>query len=1165
MTRIIKIEAKGFKSFANKTELVFGEKFNCVIGPNGSGKSNVIDAVCFVLGKGSAKGLRAEKSANLIYNGGKSKTPAKEGEVSLFFDNTKRVFPLNEDVVKITRIVKLNGSSTYKINDVVHTRVELLEFLAKANVDPDGYNIILQGDIAHLIEMSGIERRQVIEEMAGIGIYEDKKQRALSELQKVEQGIQEGNIILTERATYLKELKQERDQAIKFKEVDAHLKQARRTLTVLSKNKKNAELDDLDKKGKERETQIAGHQEKIVLNKTKVVAHKERVSAINKEIEEKGEKEQVILHKQVEDLKVSLASDANRISTCDNEVERVTARITGLEASLTEMAAKIEESSRKESDTARLLEQKKALQDDLIAKIRALKEKFNLEGASVIEQRIEDIDKQADELQKEIAVLREKSQDDLREKDRLEIQISNMDEKIAKVAELEQTHAKELEILKQKKVEFKKATVELSQQLTDNTKIMSQLSAARIKLQKAAEELSRIDARQAAVAERQGGDMAVKKILENKKQFSGVRGTVGSLGVVEGQYSLALEVAAGNKLKGIVVEDDKTAASCIEYLREQRLGVASFFPMNKMRARKKDAEHDKLLSAKGVRGYAIDLIDFDPEYRNVMSFVFGNTIVVDSLDVARRIGIGTCKMVTLQGDLAEESGAMRGGFQKGRSEGSAFTEKQTQEQRIRADKDYHDAQIISQSMEKDKIDNEEKIVRLRELKASLEGDIIRIEKSLFINAEDVGVSVKLKTEFKEKLGVIDARVREANTIITGKTRTLTDLKVERQKLRAQVTDIRNPTKLAELNTFEERLQKVKEEIAGLSAQVSQISSQAKQMYAPEMENINRIIKQHRKEIETFTAEKKTLLASMSKRKEELALKEEKEKEFYKQFKSLIEERNSLQLAIEKAEEAIIALEEKIRDVERQNTSLSIEVARIKAEIAALEEEEKQYEGAQVFDETDIDKIKRWIWNDQQKLDAIGHVNMKALDTYEKVEQEYTMLLAKKQKLEEEKNTVMNIMAEIEVKKKELFLKIFDVLNDNFKKLFISLSAKGEAYLELENPDSPFDGGAYIKVRLTGKKFMDIRSLSGGEKAMTALAFIFAIQEYSPASFYIMDEVDAALDKKNAERLANLVKRYSDTAQFIVISHNDGVISSADQLYGVSMDEHNISQVVSLKL
>ncbi|MDD3174844.1 MAG: AAA family ATPase [Candidatus Nanoarchaeia archaeon] len=247
MTRILRMEMKGFKSFANRTEIVFGEKFNCVLGPNGSGKSNILDALCFVLGKAGAKGLRVEKSSNLIYNGGKTKKPSKEGEVSIWFDNSKKEFDLYpEQEIKLTRIIRSTGQGIYKINDVVKTRTQILDLMSMANIDPDGYNIILQGDIVRLIEMTTNDRRQIVEEIAGINVYEDKKNKALRELERVDTKINEADIILVEREAYLKELKKDRDQALKFKELEERKKRNKKTLLVNNEKIHNTQISAIE-------------------------------------------------------------------------------------------------------------------------------------------------------------------------------------------------------------------------------------------------------------------------------------------------------------------------------------------------------------------------------------------------------------------------------------------------------------------------------------------------------------------------------------------------------------------------------------------------------------------------------------------------------------------------------------------------------------------------------------------------------------------------------------------------------------------------------------------------------------------------------------------------------------------------------------------------------
>ncbi len=343
MTKITKLVLEGFKSFGKHTELYFGDTYNCVLGPNGSGKSNIGDALCFVLGKTSAKSLRAEKSANLIYNGGKTKNPAKAAEVSIFFDNEKKSFPLEEHPIKVTRIVKQNGQSLYKINGKTRTRQEIVELLDSAKIDPDGYNIILQGDIVRLVEMSTIERRQIIEEISGIGLYEEKKTKALNELTKVDEKINQSQIILKERESYLKDLKKDRDHALKYKQLSDNVKQNKATYLHIQLTRKEEEKQKTTQKSDKHRTKLSVLQEQLAKNRQSIKDKKEELQKISKEIEEKGEIEQVTLQKSIEQLKVDMATHKTNMSNATIEIARLNSRKQQLGKNSEDVDEKIKE------------------------------------------------------------------------------------------------------------------------------------------------------------------------------------------------------------------------------------------------------------------------------------------------------------------------------------------------------------------------------------------------------------------------------------------------------------------------------------------------------------------------------------------------------------------------------------------------------------------------------------------------------------------------------------------------------------------------------------------------------------------------------------------------------------------------------------------------------
>jgi len=1163
MTKINRLLLRGFKSFAFKTELVFGDRFNCVLGPNGSGKSNILDALCFVLGKGSTKGMRAEKSANLIYNGGKSKNPAKEGEVSIYFDNAKKTFPTEDPEVKISRIVKQSGQSVYKINDKNRTRQQILDLLSVARINPDGYNIILQGDIIRFVEMHSQERRKILEEIAGISVYEDKKNKTMRELEKVEAKLSEADIILTERNTHLKELKKERDQALKYKNLEGKRDQNKASLLSIQIKSKESEKAKTEGKLRKGDSKAARIQKEIDSLKQQVTGKKKQMDDLNSQIEEKGEKEQVKLHKEVEQLKVDIATNKTRIGFNEQELVKVAGRKNQLQKNLLDLSEKV--TSLK--DDIKGIEKQKSQNlreiKQVEARIAQFKKDHKVDAAGEIEKDIEKLDKEADDKQKEIQDLREKQQELLREKDRLEFQINSIDEKMDKVLEVEKEHKSEIQSLKQKKSRLKEISLGLSKSLNEDSGIGAQISVQREKIDAAREDLSRLRAKDVGIKEKVAGNIAVQKILENRSKFGGVYDSLSNIGQVRSEYALALEVAAGHRIKSIAVDNDSVAAKCIKYLKANKLGTAAFLPLNKMKARPVSPSVKKLAGAKGAKGLAIDLISFQPKFRKAFEYVFGHTLVVDSIDVARRIGVGSARMVTLDGDLLEVSGVMYGGYRQ-KKKGSGFQEKELAGDIQKKESEFRELEKKLTVFENKRKELTSSIDSFRKEKAELEGDIIKIEKGLHLDSEDMDASRKVKEEFRKNFKKTDKELDDIQADVSSLNKGLAGLKIKKQQLRSQMSDIRSPTLVAELNTFDQKRTELKDEANKMDAEIKSMQSQIETIILPEKENTEKILKQHDREEEKFREEKAGLEEKIKEQGKELEEKEKKQSEFSSRFKGALSKRNKLNDEINKIEGNTIRKEEEIRSAEQRSRDFSIDMARLKAELAALYEEFKPYKDVKTVSRPAED-IRKELNQLERMVSDMGSVNLKSLEIYESVEKEYNVLLKKKENLNLEKEDVLKMIEEIDSKKKDTFMKTFNVLNENFKKIFTTLTPKGEASLVIENPEDIFEEGVRIMVRLAGKKFLDIRSLSGGEKTLTALAFIFSIQEHEPASFYVLDEVDAALDKRNSEKFARLIRKYADRAQYMLISHNDGVITEADNLYGISMNENGMSKIVSLKI
>ena len=1164
-TKINKIVMQGFKSFAKHIEILFGGNFNCVLGPNGAGKSNVLDALCFVLGKSSSRDLRAERAANLIYNGGKSKKPAKQGEVSIYFDNTNKVFPTEDKEVKISRIVRHNGQSIYKINDKVMTRQQITNLLSLAKIDPDGYNIILQGDIIKFVEMHPEDRRLLVEDIAGISIYEEKKHKAMLELEKVEQHLRETDLILTERSTYLKELKKDRDQALKYKAMSDKIKQNKASYLKIQIDKKDSERNEIQAKIGAGNKDLEALREKISKLKQENDEKKKQIETISKEIEEKGEIEQVKLNKEVETLKIDLTKHNSRVDTLINELNKIKQRRSDLKSSIGDIEKRIEQLTNEKKDYVTQIDAKNKDREIISNKILKFKEKNKLDSVADIENQVEDIDKKADELQREITTLRENQHNLIREKDRVSHEISIIDDRIKKVIDVEKEHKQQLEALKDKRQLFKNTTLELNKALDDDSSLAVQLADARRKLNVVNEEFAKLRAKDITIKEVARGDLAIKKILELKDKKPGIYGTVADLGNVSSKYAVALEVAAGARIKSIVVENDKLAAELIDYLKKNKLGTATFLPLNKINPKETSEDAKKLIGAKGVHDLAINLVSFEPKFKRVFSYVFSDTLVVDEIHVATRLGIGKAKFVTLDGDVAELSGAMHGGYRERKKEAFGFKEREVAESLEENEKKAKEFENLINIFEKRRSENEAKITELREKKAIFEGEIIKSETSMHLETSDTEVSRQQQKELQAKEKEIDNEINKINNKISECNKQLTNLKIEKQKLRNVISQLNNPALLAELNTFEQKFKELSEEIIRLSSEIKNIDAQIINIFLPDKGKTEKILKQLDKDEEEFGNELKRLQETIIQKEVLLKEKENIAKEFYTKFKSLFAKQAKINGEIQKNDVAIEKITEESRQVEIKINFSSLKNAEIVASLAALNQEFAQYEGVKL----DLEKVEEQLKNEISKFERmreeIGSVNMRALEVYDEAERQYNEFSEKKEKLAKEKEDVLAMMKEIEGKKKELFMKTFEVVDNNFKNFFGMLTAKGaEANLVLENEENPFEGGVRINVKITGSKFLDIRSLSGGEKSLTALAFIFAIQEHEPASFYVLDEVDAALDKHNSEKLAKLIRKYAEKAQYIMISHNDNVVSEADILYGVSMNNDGISQVVSLK-
>ena len=829
-TSITRLSLQGFKSFNRRISIPLMNGFNIICGPNGSGKSNIIDAVCFVLGRTSAKSLRADRLYELIFHGADGKKPADLAAVSLYLDNSNKVFPYEEPEVSITRKVNKRGVTIYKINGRTVTREKVLQLLSSARIYPEGHNIILQGDVTQIIEMNPMERRLIIDEISGIAEYNDKKEKANRDLGAVDTKLKEAEIIITQRYDIYKKLEDERNTAIRYQDLQKQLTTFKASFLNKKVQTNKEELDKLDDKIFEKEEQ-------------------------NKKLNE--------------------------------YIENVEQDLDKKEESIRNVADKLIEVSKKVK-----------------------------------------IEKEISELRSQLLIKKDRVDANLREIQRL----NDLTEK--------------LEALESKKTEL------------------------------------------AGTVPR-----AVQAIL--RLNLRGVHGIVSNLISVPEQYRVAVEVAAGRHLYDIVTEDDDVASYCIDYLKRERIGRATFLPLNKVKPN--FFKDNELLKRHGVVGIANRVIKYDSKFMSAMEFVFGNTLIIENLDAAKAVGIGKARMVTLDGDLLERSGVMIGGYY------------------IKSHPKFIEAAT------KDDIENYRAYRRKLEAEvAALKEDVLHLEKELGKKAGN--------EEAKELIDLEKLRI--------GSEREVDDLRIRRK--RSQEKKINLEIELNRLNIEKAKLE-------------------------TELENVSTELKEYGE--------------------------------------------------MHYIDEKLYTLEGHIRKVEKE-------------------------------------------------LGSIGLVNLKAIGEFEKLKTDFDEYKARYEKILEEKKAVLEMIEKIEERRREVFNKCLEEVNDEFNNIFIKMSS-GTASLELGDPQN-LESGLIIKASPRGKKLLNIDAMSGGEKSLTALAFLFALQKRKPAPFYVLDEIDAALDKGNSKIVADFIKSLSGDRQFIVITHNDTTIRVGDRVYGCSMVDGE-SKLIGLEL
>jgi chromosome segregation protein len=1171
------IELENFKSFARKTKIPLLQGYSCVTGPNGAGKSNISDAILFVLGPKSSRVIRAGKLTDLIFNGGKDKRPAKECSVSLVFDNSDRLIPIDSDTVRLRRTVRLSENnadgyySYFYVNDRKSSLGEFDNLLANARISADGYNFVQQGDITRITTMTNLERRRILDDISGITKFDEEIQSAEKEKTAAEENIARLSIILDELRKQMRQLDADREGALKYKDLHDKMAIAQACLVVKRKESGDREVSSLNE-------QIINYtQEKEKSEKKKeelsaqLIEITQELEQVEAEITERGGDEAREIKEKIDNLRIEVARAKDAAQNSEEaivnlkEVKRAQQEdLKAVQKDLKELEEKLAPFKESHEGKAKLLAEKRAKLTE------------HQDQISKSDSEFSSLQKETLELSVDVTSKEEKLHALNLEHDRLEEKVQRLRIDIANLEETKKTYEFELKdsewSIKELKSETKSANQgtrklqeEYQAKRNKEKKLLGQYQDLDNAIKTLTREYNQLKAEAEAVDQvRRGYTSAVSSVLEarDKGAIKGIHGSVAELAEVEDDYETAVNVAAGSRMQAIVVDDDSVAAECISYLKRNKLGRATFLPLSRMvdgRPRGK-----AILASKSSVGFAIDLVRFDEKYRTAFWFVLGDTVVVKNLDEARKL-MGGVRLVTLEGELAEASGAMVGGtldknlLKIGAPSESKIEKKSTE---LRA--------AIEQA---EKVQDE---------LAQLKTDIAQLEEAIRdINAKDSGESVKISTleakkkEFEQRLASLDSELDGKNKDLAECLDLIEKTKEDVQKFRSDIENLKKKKEAKDKKLLEatpqelsKALKQLETEIFDLSNEVSGLSSEI-QTITKQME----IVEVRKKELEAaIKATEDNATQHKSKGEESVQRQAQMETELkalLKMERSMGDELNSLRTKRD-------ALYKKKTDteanVERVTTkiqtscdfvlSLQTKVQEAEKKLQEAEGELAQYSALKLPEEMPtVEDLKVSVAECERKMSTLGAVNLKAIDEYDDKKSRFDGLKEEIGQLEKQRTNLNKLVTELNDKKTVGFMRIFGGINDNFRKVFSELSGGGEAELLLENEQNPLSGGLIMKARPKDKKGVRMEALSGGEKSLTALSFIMAIQAHEPSPFYLLDEVDMFLDGVNAENVARAVKRSTKNAQFIQISLRNVTLKEADHIIGVTMQREGVSDIV----
>jgi len=1181
---LTRLEMIGFKSFPEKIKLEFDTGITAIVGPNGSGKSNISDAIRWVLGEQSAKSLRGAKMEDVIFAGTANRKALGFAEVTMVIDNASGGLKVDYEEIAITRRVYRSGDSEYSINGTSCRLRDIHELFMDTGLGKEGYSIIGQGKIEEVLASKGEERRLLIEEAAGIVKYKTRRLEALNKLEKERASLERVEDIINEIEQGLDSLLEQSEKAKKFLKLAEELKlvqinifisevdSAQDRIDKIDENLKIilAQICDIEKRKQENEVKINQYAEEITSYEAVVEELSEKI-AENRSEYEQSENDILLKQEQIRHIESDIESTEARIAEKNTALEQGSGKLAELEAQLNDLSTELEQKNteleKKNEQFADFLnvvtEEELEIQNlnqNIYDLMNGITEASN--NVSRLESSYEQLENRMEQISTEVNNARERIETDKEDAKSISDGIEAFDEKIDKLKN-------SLQELEAEKGQF-------STDLSKNKEALRANEAKRGEAEYRTKMLKELE------SSHEGYSHSTKTILADKKanpsNWDGVLGAVGELISVEKRYETAIEIALGSAVQNIVTKTEADAKKAIEYLKQNKAGRTTFLPLSTVKPRNITL-NKALLKEEGVLGVAANLCKFDKSYDNIFSSLLANTAVIDTMDnaisLAKKYDYSN-RLVTLEGELINPGGSITGGSVSGRASG-IFSRKRElvslEAERETLTNEERKLSVIIESIRKqlDAIDfqheNSAKELQTIEInKSAATEKLNQLSTTLKAHEEQISMLDSEEKALMESIVECNTHIRKFELLKAAKEQEIEEKKAEIDRLNEQIVTKRTEkdSRYNEITSLKVVIASLDERLLSMGEQIEAVKESSKSdanavtRLKSEIDKKNFAMQHHKTEIEELSIKKDGLKELNNALHVDIECKQNDFKLKRDELKSLEESR------IEDMHQLSLVNSEKVK-LELQKEHVDGDLRKIYDHM--WNEYELTYNSAKEYAKLDMSPTKLASTERSLKSDIrnLGDVNVGAIEEYRTVSERYEFLTTQAADIREAEEKLKELIAQLSEMMENQFREHFAVISENFSSVFSDIFGGGTASLKLSDESNVLESGIEIIAKPPGKALQNLSLLSGGERALTATALLFAILRMKPSPFCILDEVEAALDDANATRYIKYLQRLRKETQFILITHRKSVMEAADVLYGITMQEQGISALVSVKL